>query len=241
MPLVSLYDNEIRPKLSNHIPEIFYSFNPLDKFSHYLCTCPQCGKREAFIYKNSDRLQCNRRNNCGHSVSVLEHLNNGKFPTGKDYVDVIKRLCAMTGTPFPEREYSPEAIKKFEEQEQKQKLWSDFQHIILTALQDENLGYNAREYLATRSSPTKPEFGFYPGAQYIQKELEKLGHLPSDIKAAGVIRNDWDGRITYPIRHRGKIVDFWARDITGTVEKNKKYLRMSRTSADDTAVLFWVD
>lgn len=245
--IVDLYDNEIRPKLSNHIPEIFASLNPVDKGSHYVCICPNpnCSKREAFIYKAADRLICNRRNNCQHSISILEHLNGGTYPKGKDYVDIIKRLCEMTGTTFPEREYSPEEIQRFEQQEKKQNLLEDFQDIVSMALLDGNLGANARKYLAERGFPAEIlkdyEFGFYPSARYIQDKLQQRSHLQSNIKEAGVFCNNWDGRITYPLRHRRKIGDYWARDITGTVKKELRYLRMSGTSSDDTSILFGLD
>lgn len=243
MNLIELYDNILRHKLSNHITEIFADYNPIDKGSYFVCTCPGCGKQEAFIYKNADRLECNRKNSCEYSTNILSHLNGGTYPKGKDYVNIIKQLCAMTGTSFPEREYSREEIQKFEEREQKQKLLNDFQNILTTALFDEN--NEAEAYLAHRGFPKdslrKFEFGFYPSRKYVEEKLTKLGYLPSDIEAAGILRDDWEGRVTYPIRDRRKIGDYWARDITGKVDNSKKYLRMSKSSGSDTSILFGLD
>lgn len=54
------------------------------------------------------------------------------------------------------------------------------------------------------------------------------------------MRDYWEGRVTYPIRDRRKIGDYWARDITGNVDA-VKYLRMSKSSGSDTSMLFGLD
>ena len=245
MSWIALYDNKILPNLSSHIPEIFADCKPIEKGSHYVCTCPECDKAEAYIYKNSDRLECNRKNECGYHINVISYLNGGAYPKGKDYVDIIKRLCEMTGTPFPERKYSREEIQKIEEHEQKQKLLNDFQHIVSKALLDVNYGARAQTYLENRGFPKDSllnfEFGFYPSRRYVKEKLTKLNHLPSDIEKSGIFRDDWEGRITYPIKYRRKTGDYWARDITGNVDSSIKYLRMSKRSGSDPSILFGLD
>lgn len=61
-----------------NVEEALDMVNAQDRGRYFLCTCPECNKREAFIYKNNPNfLQCNRENNCGVSV-VFEYEENKK-------------------------------------------------------------------------------------------------------------------------------------------------------------------
>ena len=61
-----------------NVEEALDMVNAQDRGRYFLCTCPECSKREAFIYKNNPNfLQCNRENNCGVSV-VFEYEENKK-------------------------------------------------------------------------------------------------------------------------------------------------------------------
>ena len=43
---------------------------PIDKGRYWLMRCPACGRREAYLYKGSCTLRCNRLNKCGFSYKL---------------------------------------------------------------------------------------------------------------------------------------------------------------------------
>ena len=179
MDLVHFYENEILPIL-NH-PLIFSNLNLKDKGDHYSANCPQCQKHEAFIYKNSDILVCNRKINCTYAVNVLAYLHDGLYPKGKEFVEIVKKLAEMHGVTFPEREYSPQEIEHFENRAKKGKLLEDFLQVTINFLHQLPWGTNAQEYLEGRGWSSlemikEYEFGYYPSKDQILAELKKLGH-----------------------------------------------------------------
>src|SRR5690625_2575971 len=47
--------------------------NAEDRGKYFICTCPECERNEAFIYKNNvNFIQCNRENYCGERM-ILEY------------------------------------------------------------------------------------------------------------------------------------------------------------------------
>lgn len=48
--------------------------SPDDKGDYYLVTCPSCGAREAFVYKNNPAIFCNRKNDCGYTATLWDFL-----------------------------------------------------------------------------------------------------------------------------------------------------------------------
>lgn len=60
------------------IDEALDELNAVDRGRYYLCTCPECKKNEAFMYKNNMKfVQCNRENECGETT-VLEFREKEK-------------------------------------------------------------------------------------------------------------------------------------------------------------------
>ncbi len=51
------------------IEDALNELNAQDKGRYFLCTCPECQRNEAFIYKNNlNFIQCNRENFCGERM-----------------------------------------------------------------------------------------------------------------------------------------------------------------------------
>lgn len=47
--------------------------SPTDKGKYWIVNCPTCGKKESFLYKESDVIVCSRKNKCG-DITPLENL-----------------------------------------------------------------------------------------------------------------------------------------------------------------------
>lgn len=54
-----------------NIEQMLDELNAIDRGRYFLCECPECNVKEAFIYKNNLKfLQCNRENECGERTYI---------------------------------------------------------------------------------------------------------------------------------------------------------------------------
>lgn len=224
--LVDLYENEIRPNLP--LEQVYSTLNPDDKGDHFVVACPICHQREAFVYKNSGQIICNRKNSCNASIDPIEFINGCTQPTGMQWVQAVKNLAAMANIQVPDIEWSGDSQIKHAAIMRKKSIRDSFQHITMQALNAN--GYPAgREYIKKRGlSPDQGVhygIGYYPNKDYIKRELEKLGYSSDEIMTSGLYRADWDGRVVGPMKNlRHDIDDFWAVDLTGKVKPKYSYM-----------------
>ncbi|HSA33943.1 MAG TPA: hypothetical protein P5077_09490, partial [bacterium] len=75
--------------------------NPESAGDHLILTCPDCGKREAFLYLNSHIIICNRQNNCGYKKSLWD-WTAARYGYGqKETFAHLARLAGITLTDDP--------------------------------------------------------------------------------------------------------------------------------------------
>jgi len=60
---------------TNEITNPFAKLMPEDKGDYYLVTCPECGKHEAYMYKNNNNIICNRQDKCCYRGNLRDLLN----------------------------------------------------------------------------------------------------------------------------------------------------------------------
>ncbi len=85
-----LLDFDIYPNLDR--AEAVKDFNPQDKGKYYLLTCSQCGKQEAFLYKDRVYIKCNRLNKCGYAQSIWDYIQGTKGLTNQETLRELARL-----------------------------------------------------------------------------------------------------------------------------------------------------
>jgi DNA primase catalytic core len=79
--------------------QVLADLKPIDKGDRLKLTCPFCGKKEAYIYKNGSTIICNRLNKCGYSVTIFDYVEKSKnYTTSRE---VTKELARMANYPFP--------------------------------------------------------------------------------------------------------------------------------------------
>ena len=108
MEMRDLLEYEIYPKIDR--AEALRDLNPQDKGSNFLLTCPECGKREAFIYKEGKPyIKCNRENNCSYGASLWDYIREKE---GLSQGDTLKRLAQLAGIELPRGEFSTKDIEE---------------------------------------------------------------------------------------------------------------------------------
>ena len=242
------YENEV----VEHLPfeTIFATYAPEDKRDHIVINCPDCGQYRAVVYKDTGAIFCNRKGSCKYTSDIPKFMNKGVSPRGRRFFEVMKQLYDMANVTFP-IEFTPEQMAAYEqyehERDRKQKIFNDLEAITIEFLYSPDIAAakEAIKYLEDRGYPLekarKTNIGFYPSPKTIALALEQKGHSDAEIKASGLYRDDWKGRIIFPIKEHGIIGDFVAGDITRKVPDKEKYLRMSGKKAPDNSMLLGLD
>jgi hypothetical protein len=55
--------------------ELLADLDPDDQGDYFLCDCPGCGEHEAYFYKDSTWITCNRKDKCKFSMSIDRYLS----------------------------------------------------------------------------------------------------------------------------------------------------------------------
>ena len=179
----------------------------------------------------------------GSAVAYISNPAAPSTPTGRDFVEAVKKLAAFAGVPFPELERTPEEVKRAEERNRREDLLRAFLSIVQDALQGP-AGKEARAYLAGRGlvDTAAEDLGLFTTRAAVMAALTSKGFTPDEVKASGVVHDGrWEGRLVIPWRdRRGNLGTFAARDLTGTAEEAQKYLYMTGTKKADL-VAFGLD
>lgn len=138
-------------KLSNSVKEKIlerFDFEPKDKINYFLVRCPSCGHKEAFIYKDSERIICNRRNKCSYSESIWNLSKD--ILKDKDVVEMLYKeygndnLKIKNLIEVSEKIEIPEGMKFFSEQKTGIMRDRAYNYLRNRGIEDEvinNLGY----------------------------------------------------------------------------------------------------
>lgn len=139
----------------------------------------------------------------GGPVQYLWRLQGGvgSSPRGRDFVEVVRRLCDLAGVPFPERQLS--------EEERERARLRDVRRALLEsviAICQEHLwspaGRAARDYLATRgleeAACRELGLGLYPELAALRSRLLTLGHDGADVEASGAVFGRLVGYVVFP-------------------------------------------
>ena len=118
------------------IQRVFSELNPENRNSYYVVNCPECGKKEAYIYKNSQSyIKCSRLNNCGAEISLWDYIKTKN--NLRENKDVYKELSKLAGKEI-------NFIEKYEDNPKELKsVLKDISFIKIT----EELIHNFNEYL----------------------------------------------------------------------------------------------
>jgi len=156
------------------------------------------------------------------------YVNGGTWPTREVFREVVKKLADLAGVNCPEREWSPEELKRAEERDRRASLLETFWGLTRDALEGEE-GAEARDYLERRGlSAAAPGLGFLPSVEKARADIKARGFSNDEVTASGVLNREWEGRLIIPWRDRwGNLATFAARALPGKKDNGKKYLYLA--------------
>ncbi len=180
--------------------------------------CPSCEKRgRAFIYATGIYITCNRRENCGYSMSLWDYLQQKE---GLSNQETLKRLAHIAGVDLPA--LSEGAIVKIERTKSEafvlEKIFCFFKETLLS-----DQGKPVIEYLKKRGyleeEIRRMDFGYNPGYERTKNYLAAQKH---DIEVLKYLRWRNDYPIVFPYRDaHGHIINIWGRRLQPSEEAPK--------------------
>lgn len=241
MSVLDFLDQEVLPRLT---PDAVYSGVKWTETRgrYWRGPCPLHGGKDSNFSVDTVTLRWTCFSRCG-SGSAVAFVNGGEMPHGRDYVEAVKKLAAVAGVKFPERERTEEELRKDGEKNRKADLLETFLSMAKAALTEDG-GAEARQYLKGRglSEDASRGLGLYTTAAAVRDALAAKGFTAAEVEASGLVLDKrWEGRLIIPWRDRwGYLGTFAARDLTGKVEEKDKYLYLKGTRKADL-VAFGLD
>jgi len=228
--LDEIYDNSVY---------IVEALGPIDKGDYIEIECPECGEREAWIYKKgaTGRIFCNRKNNCTlaqneKGLSLWDYIQERE---GLDQQETLKRLAEMAGVDLPSlSEEQVEAIqKKRRDRDLLEEAHRYFKELLFKEEGAETLAY-LKERGYTERDIHNMELGHYPGPGKTMKHLANTGFEVSPIpEALKFIEKRGEYKAVFPYRDlSGKIKTFYGRLTRKPQDKEAKYLNFGPVKKD---------
>jgi len=196
---------------------------PQDKGSYFLLTCPNCRKREAYIYKDGTRIICNRRDKCGFSQSLWDYVQGSRGLTNQE---TLRELARLAGYQIPELD--PGAIERAERARAQAGVWESSLDYFKAQLKGKK-GRAVLDYLKGRGYSEKEieamELGLFASTKELKAYLVSKGHK-EDVTAPVIqsLENiSREHKVAIPYRDPiGRVKGFIVRAIKEDVER--KYL-----------------
>ncbi len=164
-------------------------------------------------------------------MSWPAYLNDGAAPSGRQFVQIVHRLAAVSGIDDSLIDDQPTAE---EEQERRRvNLLETFMAQSQSAMWS-GRGKTAKTYLIEQRGFYKielkdPFFGFYTTTDTVKKGLMAAGFTSEEIVGSGLLADQrWENRLVFPWRDRwGRIQTIAARDVTRSAEEGTEFLYLS--------------
>jgi DNA primase catalytic core len=232
-------DNMLLDQIYDNAVYIVEALNPTDKGDRYIIECPECGEREAWIYKKgaTGRIFCNRKNNCtlaqnDKGLSLWDYIQERE---GLDQQETLKRLAEMAGVDLPSlSDDQIEAIRKKRlDRDLVEEAHRYFKELLFTEDGAETLAYlKDRGY--TERDIQNMELGHYPGYGKTIKHLANMGFQVSPLpEVFEFAKSRGEYKVIFPYRDvSGKIKTFYGRLTRKPQDKEAKYLNFGPVKKD---------
>ena len=237
-------DEMVLPAIFERLDIVFPEFGWKPKDAGWIATNYEFTKQR--LGAAARRVICNRPSGFliygGDATSWTAWENGGAPPTGRDFVEVIKRLAKKADvdpTPLEQRSWSPTDHQRLAERERRRALFETFLSTARNELQGgTKKALTARAYLEERGLLAyleTTELGLYTTHGEVLRQLQNAGFTQEEIESAHLDHDGrWEGRVLIPWRDPwGHLTTFAARDVTGKAEAGAKYLYLKGAKKPD--------
>lgn len=210
---------EIYPRINK--AELFSELNPEKSGSYYLLDCPNCNKREAYIYDDKIHINCNRLNNCAYSKSIWDYVQERN---GYSSQETLTELARLAGISLPQNNYS-------EEKYNENKILSNILEISLNYMKSllfEKQGKSVLKYLESRDYSSDEikamELGFFPNYSILENYLLDNNIQKDTISKSGLTTRGFGSshQLVIPYRDNiGMLKGFIVRSLLSNEELEK--------------------
>jgi DNA primase len=206
--------------------EALAELDPKDEGDYYVLNCPNCGKREAYIYKSWTRLFCNRRDKCGFSQSLWDYVQSSRKLTNQE---TLRELARLAGYTLPDQDQA--SIERAERAREQTSVWESSLDYLRAQLWEEK-GRTVLDYLKGRGySETEikaMELGLFTSTKELKAYLLSKGYK-EDVTAPIIqsLENiSREHKVVIPYRDPiGRVKGFIVRAVKKDVEPKYLYSR----------------
>lgn len=165
--------------------EVTRDLDPQDKGDYYLLTCPECGKKEAYLYKTGLYIKCNRLDKCGYSISLWDYVQTTKELSNQETLRELARLSGVTLSDLTG--YSEDRAKEIRKRANLLEKALDYFKIQLWIDKDkEALKYLKKKRGYTETEIKAIELGFYPSQKDVEDYLVNKVNKVYDVYNVGL-------------------------------------------------------
>lgn len=199
---------------------------PRDAGKNYTLECPQCGRREAYIYKNGYKIFCNRNTKCQYSETLWDYIKRRDNLTQQGTLLELARLAGVT---------VPSGHKVNEAELERLKMKGEGMETVLQACQERlRSAPEAQQYLQGRDFNLDEALAHGMGF-CTEAELPIIAPLyeGKDLKPEQVanLLSIWVGRIVGIWRDgSGRPINIWGRTISPEAKPKYYFLKEPKSS-----------
>ncbi len=234
--LVEILEKEVYPLLT---PEQIYNWSGHDfkPSGRRMRGNPPWGQSKTgtsfTAYDDLGFLDSHNGGETGDPVKYRYSLKLGRYeyPTGRDWIEIIKELFALANVSFPEREWSPQQIQRAQRREARQAILKAVEEFCQQVLWSER-GAAARKHLIKERGFTEEGLrdfgiGLYPTIAEVERYLSSKGLSIGLAKEVGVLTTKWEGYMIFPWKNQyGQPLTLYGhqtKDWAAQTGKPKKY------------------
>lgn len=199
MDFVQFLETSVYPRLD--IPHVLSDLHPEDHGKHYCLECPSCRRPEAFLYKGSSVICCNRKTRCGATTSLVGFFADDPWPRGAKFLEAARKLARLAGVDIPRVDGGSHGALA-------QQNRIAMLNVVFRACADHlwsSAGAEARSYLENERGLQPDDLrnlsvGLFPESKDMYRALCEAGFEDDEIVESKVVSRKMEGYAVFPWR-----------------------------------------
>ncbi len=216
-----ILEYDIYPNLN--VLDVLDRLSPIEKGDYYQLACPNCEKREAYVYKGSSHINCSRLNKCGYSISIWDFLQQER---GWSNRETLEYLASASNVILPN--LGENSSEEYAKRQKKSSILHEALNIARIEISKSN--NPARKYMLERGYTENEindfEVGSLPPIKDLKSALLSRGFSETDFNESGLTTSGFGDKYLLAIPYRsgsGAITGFIVRALNSDVNPKYKF------------------